>query len=77
MVPVHNYSKLRSGSRSAAAKSSGSATLTLLGAETLAEGRSKVRDAKEAAVLVVGADFLAGVKTEGVTSMLKQANSYL
>jgi hypothetical protein len=35
-----------------------------------------VRDAKEAAVLVVGADFLAGVKTEGVTSMLKQANSY-
>jgi hypothetical protein len=36
-----------------------------------------VRDAKEAAVLVVGADFLAGVKTEGVTSMLKQANSYL
>jgi hypothetical protein len=32
-----------------------------------------VRDAKEAAVLVVGADFLAGVKTEGVTSMLKQA----
>jgi hypothetical protein len=34
-----------------------------------------VRDAKEAAVLVVGADFLTGVKTEGVTSMLKQASS--
>ena len=44
--------------------------------ETLAEGRSKVRDAKEAAVVVVGAEFLAGVKTEGVASMLKQVHRY-
>jgi hypothetical protein len=43
--------------------------------DTLAEGRSKVRDAKEASVVVVGADFLAGVKTEGVASMLKQVKS--
>ena len=43
--------------------------------ETLAEGRSKVRDAKEEGVLVVGAEFLAGVKTEGVASMLKQVRN--
>ena len=40
--------------------------------ETLAEGRSKVKDAKANQVPVVEKEFLAGVKTEGVVSMIKQ-----
>ena len=40
--------------------------------ETLAEGRSKVKDAKSNNVPVVEKEFLAGVKTEGVVSMIKQ-----
>ena len=40
--------------------------------ETLAEGRSKVKDAKTNNVPVVEKEFLAGVKTEGVVSMIKQ-----
>ena len=41
-------------------------------AETLAEGRSKVKDAKKQDVPVILKEFLAGVKTEGVVSMVKQ-----
>jgi len=40
--------------------------------ETLGEGRSKVKDAKANNVPVVEKEFLAGVKTEGVVSMIKQ-----
>ena len=40
--------------------------------ETLAEGRSKVKDAKSHNVPVITKEFLAGVKTEGVVSMIKQ-----
>jgi len=40
--------------------------------ETLAEGRSKVKDSQKYEVPVVEKDFLVGVKTEGVVSMLKQ-----
>ena len=40
--------------------------------ETLEEGRSKVKDAKKQDVPVVLKDFLAGVKTEGVVSMVRQ-----
>ena len=40
--------------------------------ETLAEGRSKVKDAKKQDVPVILKEFLAGVKTEGVVSMVKQ-----
>ena len=40
--------------------------------ETLAEGRSKVKDAKSHDKPVVLKDFLAGVKTEGVVSMVRQ-----
>jgi len=39
--------------------------------ETLAEGRSKVKDAQNHKIIVVEKSFLAGVKTEGVVSMLK------
>ena len=46
--------------------------ITLLLLETLAEGRSKVKDAKSNNVPVVEKEFLAGVKTEGVVSMIKQ-----
>ena len=44
----------------------------MLRLETLAEGRSKVRDAKKYDIPVVLKEFLAGVKTEGVVSMIKQ-----
>ena len=40
--------------------------------ETLAEERSKVKDAKKQDVPVILKEFLAGVKTEGVVSMVKQ-----
>jgi len=40
--------------------------------ETLAEARSKVRDSKQYAVVVVGAEFIGGVKAEGVSAMLHQ-----
>ena len=40
--------------------------------ETLAEGRSKVKDAQSHDVPVVLKGFLAGVKTEGVVSMVRQ-----
>lgn len=40
--------------------------------ETLEENRSKIRDAKSHQVAVVTKEFLAGVKTEGLVSMLKQ-----
>ena len=50
-------------------------TLLFCFAETLKEGRSKVRDAKSDTVLVVGQEFINGVKIEGVTAMLKQVDS--
>jgi len=40
--------------------------------ETLAEKRSKVKDAETHKIVVVEKSFLAGVKTEGVVSMLTQ-----
>ena len=40
--------------------------------ETLEEGRSKVKDSKTHNVPVVERGFLAGVKTEGLVSMIKQ-----
>ena len=40
--------------------------------ETLKEERSKVRDAKKNGVVVVGQEFLSGIKAEGVNAMLKQ-----
>ena len=43
-----------------------------LHSETLAEGRSKVKDSKKHDVPVVLREFLSGVKTEGVVSMVKQ-----
>ena len=36
------------------------------------EERSKVRDAKKHSILVVGQEFIAGIKAEGVNAMLKQ-----
>jgi len=39
---------------------------------TLKEERSKVRDAKKHSILVVGQEFIAGIKAEGVNAMLKQ-----
>merc|ERR1719346_839882 len=40
--------------------------------ETLAEGRSKIRDAKTHQVAVVTKEFLSGVKIEGLVSMMRQ-----
>jgi len=40
--------------------------------ETLAEGRSKIRDAKTHQVAVVTKEFLTGVKTEGLVTMMRQ-----
>jgi len=40
--------------------------------ETLAEERSKVREAKSNSILVTGEQFLSGIKQEGVYSMLTQ-----
>ena len=47
-------------------------TVVYILSETLAEGRSKVKDSQKYEVPVVEKDFLVGVKTEGVVSMLKQ-----
>ena len=44
----------------------------MLIAATLAEGRSKVKDAKKYDVPVILKEFLAGVKMEGVVNMVKQ-----
>ena len=46
--------------------------LAIIISETLAEARSKVRDSKQYAVVVVGAEFIGGVKAEGVSAMLHQ-----
>ena len=42
--------------------------------DTLNEGRSKVREAKAACIIVVAKEFIEGVKAEGVASMIKQVN---
>ena len=45
---------------------------TFIVLDTLKENRSKVKDARKEDVPVITKEFLAGVKTEGVVSMVRQ-----